>query len=364
MATELDVYRDWLGIAETARPLSYYQLLRLKQFEDNPAKIREHYRKMNAHVRKFAAGDFAKQSQDLLNELAKAMLCLTDAQRKREYDATLGRKDEGAGKRRTLEEILLAEKAINPAQLEKARNYAKAIGLEIRDALVQQKAAAPDVVMLAYAESIGLPFIDLADVGIDEALVPQVPSALARAHSCAPVMCDGGQLLMASPNPLTPDVEEELRLRLNMPVRTILCTPVSINAIIAKHYAKDNSPAPVPVAKKPATKKGPSLPSMPSMPSMPKVSMPTGWMKRFRLPRIGLPSIPLPSLGGSSGEGGGKNAIMPAILAFNMTVMVVVFTQVYLHKGTWTMGGGVLAIGLAVVLGSVVAFITLRMSGK
>ncbi len=52
--------------------------MRLKQFEDDIGKIREHYRKMNAHVRKFAAGEFAKQSQDLLNELAKAMLCLTD----------------------------------------------------------------------------------------------------------------------------------------------------------------------------------------------------------------------------------------------------------------------------------------------
>ena len=34
MAKELDVYRDWLSITETARPLNHYQLLRLKSFED------------------------------------------------------------------------------------------------------------------------------------------------------------------------------------------------------------------------------------------------------------------------------------------------------------------------------------------
>jgi hypothetical protein len=70
MATTLDPYREWLGITETARPLNYYQLLRLKKFDDDLGKVRENYRKMNAHVRKFGAGEFAKQSQDVLNELA------------------------------------------------------------------------------------------------------------------------------------------------------------------------------------------------------------------------------------------------------------------------------------------------------
>src|SRR5262245_25925497 len=108
MTKTLDVYRDWLKIAETARPLNHYQLLRLKPFEDNTAKVREHYRAMNTHVRKFAAGEFAKQSQDLLNELARAMLCLTDKQRKLEYDASLGRKDAKAGpKGQSFEQLLL-----------------------------------------------------------------------------------------------------------------------------------------------------------------------------------------------------------------------------------------------------------------
>jgi hypothetical protein len=54
---QLDVYRDWLKIEEKARPLNHYQLLRVKQFEDDPAKIRANYRQLNAHVRKFASGN-------------------------------------------------------------------------------------------------------------------------------------------------------------------------------------------------------------------------------------------------------------------------------------------------------------------
>jgi hypothetical protein len=254
MSKTLDVYREWLQITETARPLNHYQLLRLKKFEDDPARIREHYRKMNAHVRKFAAGEFAKQSQDLLNELARAMLCLTDANRKGEYDASMGRKDAGTGKRRTFEQILLATKVVDQAAIDKARNFAKAINVEVRDALVQQKLAKYEAVLPAYAESIGLPYLDLADLPLDPSLIAAVPSHMARQHSCVPVMVDANQLLMASPNPLDPNVEEELRLRFSMPVRTVLCTPANINDVITKFVPRDASaaPAPAPVAAAPA----------------------------------------------------------------------------------------------------------------
>ncbi|MGD0898854.1 MAG: hypothetical protein ABR915_13535 [Thermoguttaceae bacterium] len=356
MANELDAYRDWLGITETNRPLNFYQLLRLRQFEDQTAKIREHYRKMNAHVRKFATGEFAARSQELLNELARAMLCLTDDQRKRDYDASLGRKQEGPGRHRSLEEILLGNKAIDQSQLDKARNYAKAVGLEVRDALVQQKAASPDVVMLAYAESIGLPCVDLADVGVDESLVPQVPSSLARQHSCVPVLCDRGQLLMASPNPLPPDVEEELRLRLNMPVRTVLCTAGSINPLITKYYARDTAPAGAPAAgrgpagsgaqaKQPAAKKGLS------MPSMPKVFFP-----KFSLPRFSF---------GGGGGGDTKSAMMFAIVAFNLTAIVVVIARAILRSGVLSRGEGwATTMGLAAGLGVLAAVVTFFVASR
>ncbi|MEJ5340438.1 MAG: hypothetical protein WHT09_02630 [Thermogutta sp.] len=233
----IDVYRDWLGIEETQRPLNYYQLLKLPLFEDDVNKIREQYRKLNAHVRKYATGDYAFESQQLLNELAKAMLCLTDAQRKREYDAMLGRKDFGEGVRRTVEEILLGNKAITPEALDRARRFAQAVGLPIHDAIIQQKLAPPDVVMQAYAESQGLPFVDLQETAIDVALLDKMPAALARQYSCLPVMVDDNQLLVASPFPLNPDVEETLRHLYGLPVRSVITTPIGINAAITRYMS-------------------------------------------------------------------------------------------------------------------------------
>ncbi|MGA2621949.1 MAG: hypothetical protein ABSF26_30470 [Thermoguttaceae bacterium] len=319
MAKQIDVYRDWLGITEPARPLTHYQLLRLKLFEDGTAKIREHYQKMSAHVRKFASGEYALQSQALTGELTKALLCLTDTQRKREYDTRLGRKDKSAVKPRTVEEILLADKAIDAEQLEKAQKFAKAIGVEVLDALLQQKAAAPEVVMQAYAESVGLPFADPAGVPVDETLVPKVPTALARKHSCVPLLCDGGSLLMASPKPLTPEVEEDLGKRFKMPVRTVLCTAGSVDALLAQHYSKDKAAA--------RAKKG------------------------------GKSLFSLAALGASPEEV--KKSLMTAVIAFNLTVMVAGLTQVFLRSKAWTAGSALGAIVLAVGLGAVAAGATL-----
>lgn len=337
MPAELDVYRDWLGIRETRRPLDYYTLLRLKTFEDDPVRIRQHYRKLNAHVRKFAAGDFSEQSQDLLNELAKAMLCLTDARRKAEYDASLGRADAGVGKRRTVEQILLLRKVIDQEQLEKARRYAEAVGLEMHDALLQQKLARPEVVMQVYAESLGLPYIDLADVGVDPVLAPRVPAILARQHSCAPVMVDDGQALMASPQPLSPDVEDELRLRLGMPVRTVLCTTAGINAAIAEYYSREAAAAEMAAG-------GGHAPAKPAAAS---------------------------ADGGPPDEGAAANAraeqrrrAMMALMAFNLTFVATMIYQFVFRMPPPTM---LPALGTALVLAAPVAltvFAGLTLTGK
>jgi len=239
MSKTLDVYRDWLGIQEAARPLNYYQLLRLKRFEDNPAKIRENYRKLCAHVRKLSSGEHGKRAEALVGELAKAVMCLTDSRRKREYDQALGRANATDGQARTLDQILLGAGAITPEQLAKAQQFSRVVGVELHDALIQQKAASPEVVISAYAESIGTPFLDVAEIPLDETLARQVPAMLARQYSVVPIMLDENQLLIASPHLLDPSLEEQLRMRTGKTVRTVLCTAAGVNALINKHYSKE-----------------------------------------------------------------------------------------------------------------------------
>jgi len=235
---DLDVYRDWLGIKEPNRPLDFYQLLRLERFEDNVDRIRRHYRKLNAHTRKYSTGKYAELSQQVLNELARAMLCLTDAKRKTDYDASLGRQKAAGGRRQTFEDLLVGQ-GVSRDSLEKAQKFAAATGMSIRDAVLQQKLATPEIVMQEYAESLGLPYLDLGDVTIDPDLLARISAVTARTYSFVPVMVDDSQLLLASPNPLSLDVEEDIRHRVGMPIRMVLCTPADVNRLINQHYTKE-----------------------------------------------------------------------------------------------------------------------------
>jgi hypothetical protein len=234
----IDVYKEWLGIPDGPRPPDHYQLLRLVQFEDAVEKIRANYKKLNAHVRKYATGQYQDESQSLLNEMAKAMLCLTDLERKREYDLSLGREfEEEAGGPKTMDAILLEHKTISPEQAKEAREYAERSGLELRDAFVQLKMVEPDQAAQALAQELGLPYVDLADMLPDDEVLDQVPKATVKQHSILPLFVDQGVLLVACVQLVDHELEDELRLRFNMPVRCVLAAPMAINQAIAKYYA-------------------------------------------------------------------------------------------------------------------------------
>jgi hypothetical protein len=236
----IDVYKEWLGIPEGPRPPDHYQLLRLVEFEDAADKIRGNYKKLNAHVRKYATGQYSVESQVLLNELARAMLCLTDAERKREYDQSLGREFEeerSATGGKLMENLLIEQGHISHSQLKEARTYADKSGLDLRDALVQLKMVEPALAAQALAGEVGLPYIDLAEMTPEDAALDKVPRKLVKQHSILPLFIDDVAVLVACVHPIDHDVEDELRLRFARPIRSVLATPFSINQGIAKYYA-------------------------------------------------------------------------------------------------------------------------------
>ena len=240
MATAIDVYKDWLGIPEGPRPPDHYTLLRLVQFEDDPEKIRKNYRKLNAHVRKYATGQHSVRSQELLNELAKAMLCLTDPDRKREYDESLGRvfeeKEDVLG-RRPMEDILVAKGLITPDQKREAQSFAEARGLFMRDAVVQMKLVDAETATQAYAQELGRSYVDLNEMIPDDSVLDQVPRSVVKRNAMLPLFIDNDVLLVASVDEPTPELEEEMRLRFGVPMRVALATPLAINQAISKYYA-------------------------------------------------------------------------------------------------------------------------------
>lgn len=235
---ELDVYKEWLGIPDGPRPPDHYTLLRLVQFEDNTEKVRNNYKKLNGHVRKYASGQYSVKSQALLNEIAKAMLCLTDPERKREYDETMGREfPEEAGATIPMERILVKQGHITREQVKEAEEFADRRGLSMRDAVVQMKMVSQDIATQALAEEMKLPYVDLGDLTPDEAILDQTPKMLCSRNSLLPLFIDDDRLLVACADEPTHQCEDELRLRFGVPMRRVLATPTAVTAAIGKYYA-------------------------------------------------------------------------------------------------------------------------------
>jgi len=237
---EIDVYKEWLGIPEGDRPPDFYTLLRLVQFEDNADKIQNNYRKLNAHVRKYATGQYLKQSQELLNEMAKAMLCLTDPHSKREYDESQGREvvqTEG-DEPQTMLEHLAAKGVIDRSQMAEITHFAEARGLTDRDAVIQMKLVKPTEATRAYALELKMPFVDLDDMLPEDDALDRLPRHVVKRHVCLPLFEDRGKMMVACVDEPSPELEDEVRLRYGMPIRAALALPRSIQQAIAKYYAK------------------------------------------------------------------------------------------------------------------------------
>jgi hypothetical protein len=235
---EIDVYKEWLGIPEGVRPPDNYTLLRLVQFEDDVEKVRANYRKLNAHVRKYSTGQYLLRSQELLNEMAKAMLCLTDPDGKREYDLSLGRdpaeteEEEPA----TVLQYLVSKGLVKRGQVAEIEKFAEARGLNHRDAVVQMKLVEPVEATRAMAVELRMPYVDLEDMLPEDSVLDQIPRRVVKKHSCLPLFEDRGRLLVACIDEPDHALEDEIRMRCGLPMRAVLAAPRSVNQAIAKYY--------------------------------------------------------------------------------------------------------------------------------
>lgn len=89
MGNEFDPYLRWLGIRDADRPPNHYRLLGLDVYEPDVDIIAEAADRQMAHVRTHQTGPQAGHSQKLLNELAKAKVCLLNSGKKAAYDDDL-----------------------------------------------------------------------------------------------------------------------------------------------------------------------------------------------------------------------------------------------------------------------------------
>jgi len=84
-----DPYHQWLGIPPNDQPPTHYRLLALAPFEQHPDVIAAAADRQTTLVRQHQSGEHAAEATRLLNELARARLCLLKPATKTAYDAQL-----------------------------------------------------------------------------------------------------------------------------------------------------------------------------------------------------------------------------------------------------------------------------------
>jgi hypothetical protein len=89
MDQRFDPYHAWLSIPAKDQPPHHYRLLGLDLLEADPEVIQRAADRQRAYLRQHQNGPRARESQQLLNEVSQAALCLLDPQLKRSYDAEL-----------------------------------------------------------------------------------------------------------------------------------------------------------------------------------------------------------------------------------------------------------------------------------
>ena len=89
MPEPFDPYHKWLGISPKDQPPNHYRLLAIDLFESDPDVIASAAHQRMVHVHSFQLGKNSDLSQQILNEIATAKVCLLDTGKKAEYDEWL-----------------------------------------------------------------------------------------------------------------------------------------------------------------------------------------------------------------------------------------------------------------------------------
>jgi hypothetical protein len=165
MSDSFNGYHVWLGIPPNEQPPNHYRLLGIAPFETDLDVIDHAADRQMAHVRTFQAGRNAALSQQILNELAAARVCLLNAERKLEYDERLRAKLNPAKAT-----PVLVGKAVPVAKPAAAVPLAAPVAAPVASpvaAPVATRAAAPVAASVARASDARSSDADEIDVDLD-----------------------------------------------------------------------------------------------------------------------------------------------------------------------------------------------------
>lgn len=130
-------------------------------------------------------------------------------------------------------ELLLRRGLITAEQLVQSR--ANLNGNGILESIIESGFAREEDALKAIAEEFGLDYIDLRETNVDLSLLATFPQKLIYRHSLFPIKKDGGQLFVATNNPLDLYPIDEAAAATGMQIVPLVAEKVEIAKLVKKH---------------------------------------------------------------------------------------------------------------------------------
>jgi hypothetical protein len=137
--------------------------------------------------------------------------------------------------------ILLERQIITRDQLAEARRIHQQTGARLEDILIRLGYASPEQVMLAWAEALGMGFIDLRDVVIPPAIIELIPESVARENIVLPLAQEGTVLKIVMCDLGNFDTIQKLQFILNKDIHPLLAPREQIIEAINRHYGQSET---------------------------------------------------------------------------------------------------------------------------
>lgn len=133
-------------------------------------------------------------------------------------------------------ELLLREKIVSPAQIQRVQESARRNNKSIAHELVKQGIIQESDLTSMLSRMHNVPSIELEKYAIPEEVLKHIPKHVAERHLCVPINRSGSTLVVAMADPSNIFAIDELKFMTNYNIEVVVASESSIGQAIAKYY--------------------------------------------------------------------------------------------------------------------------------
>ncbi len=139
-------------------------------------------------------------------------------------------------------DYLVEQKLITPEQLDKVLAAQKEAqdGKRFGELVVEMGFISEIRLAQALAGKLRVPFVDLANIEIDEEAVRKIPENLAKKYTVIAINVQGRRLTVATDDPINFNILEDIKMQTGMDTIPVLATRTAINKAIGHLYSMEN----------------------------------------------------------------------------------------------------------------------------